>query len=293
MKSICKLCHSESDLKLSHLIPKFVGKWVKKTSITGYIRNSTEVNKRAQDIAKEYLLCGNCEALFSVWEREFANKIFYPFLDGRESIASYGDWMSKFCASLSWRTLIYIRSKNEHNQEESEEYIKSLYDFENHMRKFLLGEESNLNQYEQHVFPLDRIESTTELGLPPNINRYFLRTIAMDIAGNSTDLYIYTKLPGFIILGVIKAKDLKKMRPSRIALKQGCISPREYRLPDGFMNYIVGKAQDTTNIYNKIPQKQKDSFDKVIRENPGKASKSKLVEAFMYDYEQFGKEVFK
>ncbi len=143
---------------------------MKKTGITGYIRESNEVHKRAQDIAKEYWLCGDCEALFSQWEREFANKVFYPFADKGNSVASYGE-------------------------RKSDEYHKSLDGAERHLQRFLLGEESNLNQYEQHVFPLERIESTTESGLPPNINRYFLRTMAMDIVGNSTDLYVYTKLP--------------------------------------------------------------------------------------------------
>jgi len=247
-------------LKESHFIPKFIGKWVKRTGITGYIRESNEVHKRAQDIAKEYWLCGDCEALFSEWEREFANKIFYPFADKGESVASYGEWMSRLCASLSWRTLTYIRSKNEAEQK-SDDYNKALDDAERHLEKFLLGEESNLNQYEQHVFPLERIESTTKSGLPPNINRYFLRTISMDIVGNSTDLYVYTKIPCFIILGVIKAKDLRKMRSSRIALKHGKISPREYWWPDGFINYIVEKAQAVSDAYDKIPEKHKASFE--------------------------------
>jgi len=38
MKGICKLCGNNDVLKESHFIPKFVGKWIKKTSVTGYIR---------------------------------------------------------------------------------------------------------------------------------------------------------------------------------------------------------------------------------------------------------------
>lgn len=292
MQGICRLCHAASVLRESHFIPKFIGKWVKKTGVTGYIRESNEIHKRAQDIAKEYWLCGDCEALFSRWEREFANKVFYPFVDNGGSIANYGEWMSKLCASLSWRTLTYIRSKNDSSQK-TDEYNKSIDDAERHWRKFLIGEQLNLNQYEQHVFPLERIESTTESGLPPNINRYFLRTMSMDIIGNSTDLYVYTKLPGFIVLGVIKAKDIKKMRSSRIAIKHGKISPREYWWPDGFINYLFDKAQAVSDTYNKIPEKHKVNIDDYIRRNPDKAANSKLVEAFMYDYDQFGDKVFK
>jgi len=292
VQGIFRLFQSEAVLKESHFIPKFIGKWVKKTGVTGYLRGNNEVHKSAQDIAKEYWLCGDCEALFSEWEREFANKVFYPFEDKGESVANYGEWMSRLCASLSWRTLTYIRSKNEAEQE-SYEYNKSLDDAEQHLKKFLLGEESNLYQYEQHVFPLERIEDTTELGLPPNINRYFLRTRAMDIVGNSTDLYIYTKLPCFIVLGVVKSKDLKKMRYRRMAIKHGNISPREYWWPDGFINYIIKKAKEVSDVYERIPEKHKASFDEYIRKNPDKAASSKLFEAFMHDHEQFGKKFFR
>jgi hypothetical protein len=288
----CKLCKSETQLKESHFIPKFVGKWVKKTGITGYIRDKNMVHKRAQDIAKEYWLCGDCEGLFSNWEREFANKVFYPFVDNDQSVAYYGEWMSKFCASLSWRTLTYMRSKN-NKEEKSDDYNNSLDMAEQHLEKFLLGSESNLYQYEQHVYPLERIESTTQSGLPPNINRYFLRTMAMDIIGNSTDLYIYTKMPSFIILGMVKAKEPKKMRSSRIALKSGKLSPRKYWWPDGFINYIVDKAEEVTTAYNQIPEKHRDSFDEFVRKNPEKVANSKLIEAFLHDYEQFGDKVFR
>jgi hypothetical protein len=81
MKGNCRLCEKEDDLKESHFIPKFVGKWIRKTSATGYIRQKYEPHKRSQDIAKEYWLCGDCEQLFSKWEREFANKVFYPFVE--------------------------------------------------------------------------------------------------------------------------------------------------------------------------------------------------------------------
>lgn len=291
MQGICKLCKNDTVLKESHFIPKFIGKWVKNTSITRFIRSSLDVHKRAQDIAKDYWLCGICENLFSVWERSFANEVFYPFVNDGKSTAYYDEWMSKFCASVSWRTLTYIRSMNNH-EDKSVDYNNAILAAELHLESFLLGRVSNLFQYEQHLFPLEKIQSTTQDGLPPNINRYFLRTMAMDIAGNSTDIYIYTKLPCFIILGIVKAKNSNKMRASRISLRSGKISPRDYWWPDGFINYIVEKAQEVTDIYNKIPEKQIAGFEEYILKNPEKAVNSKLFQAFSYDYEHFGRAVF-
>lgn len=291
MKGICRLCNKEDDLKKSHFIPKFVGKWIKKTSVTGHIREKNELHKRAQDTAKEYWLCGDCEQIFSKWEREFANKVFYPFVDQGKSVASYGSWMSKLCASISWRTLTYIRNKNP--KDELNQERKELLDaVQEHLKKYLLGEADNLYQYEQHLFPLEKIESTDSNELPSNINRYFLRAIAMDIVGNSTDQYIFTKIPSFMLLGVIKAKNVKRMRSSRIAIKSGILSPRAYRWPDGFANYVFDKSEEIITLHQSIPQQHLDSFDKYIKENPEKVIKSKQFQAFLDDYERFGDDVF-
>lgn len=135
--------------------------------------------------------------------------------------------MPKFCASLSWRALTYIRSKSS-NENKAKDYIKAINAAELHLARYLLSQETSLCQYEQHLFPLERIESTPQREFSTNINRYFLRTMAIDIIGNSTDTFIYTKLPSFIVLGLIKVKEQQKMRSSRIALKHGKISPRSY-----------------------------------------------------------------
>lgn len=287
MHGSCKLCKNTKELELSHFIPKFIGRWIKKTSITGYLREHNEVNKRAQDIAKEYWLCSDCEGLFSKWETKFANKVFYPFVDGNKSVANYQEWLSKFCASLSWRTLTYIRSKNT-TENKSVEYTNELNKCELHLEKFLLGNGNNLNQYEQHLYPLESIDSTSYKKLPININRYFLRTMAMDIIGNSDNIYIYTKLPSFILLGIIKAQNPKVMRSSRIALGSGQLSPRVYTFPDGVGGYIFGSADKVEEAYNKIPESDLEKFEEYIQNNPDKVAKSKLFEAFMHDYNSFG-----
>ncbi len=289
MQGKCKLCKKKKDLEVSHFIPKFIGKWSKKTSITGFLRESNEVHKRAQDLAKEFWLCGDCEDIFSKWETKFANKIFYPFVNNGISNANYGDWLSKFCASISWRTLTYIRSKND-IAGKPPEYIQLLDDAEIHISKFILGKVDNLFQYEQHLFPVDRIESVTGKGLPSNINGYFLRTISMDIAGNSSNIFTYTKLPSFIILGFIKSSNINKMRSSRIALRSGKISPRKYQWPDGFIDYIIEKANHVNELGKEI---NTEKIEKYIRDNPEKASNSKQFESFMHDYEMFGDKVFK
>lgn len=292
MDGTCKLCRNNGILEESHFIPKFVGKWLKRTSITGYLRQSDEVKKRRQDIEKEYWLCGDCEDLFSVWETKFANQVFFPVVDKGLSVIEYGEWMGKLCASLSWRTLTYIRSKN-YNENEDENYANSINTAERHLAKYLLGEEKTVGIYEQHLFPLGEIAATTDTGLPKNINRFFLRSIGMDIVGNYNGTFIYTKLPSFILLGLVSHNRIERMRSSRISMKKGKISPRKYHWPKGFINYIVEKANQITDSYDKIPDEHKQKFEEFIQNNPDKAANSKLFKAFLADYEMFGKDVFR
>lgn len=293
MLGTCKLCKNEKELKNSHIIPKFIGKWVKKTSITGRLREKNEIHKPKQDTTKEYWLCGDCEQLFSNWEREFANKIFYPFVDNDLSNAKYSNWLSLFCTSLSWRALTYIRSKNQ-NDPSSKEYNIAINDAEKHLSKYLLGQVSNLFEYEQHIIPLETITTASVGNMSANINRYLLRTMAMDIVGNeTTEIFIYTKLPSFIILGIVRTKYSSKMRPSRVSLKSGRISPKDYWLPGDFNGYMNEKAEEISILHNSIPINQRDGFDEYIQNNPKKAINSKLTEAFLKDYNLFGDSVFK
>lgn len=293
MHGICALCQDETNLKESHLIPKFVGKWLKRTSATGYLRDIDNINKRQQDIPKEYLLCHNCEILFSGWEKLFAEQIFLPSLDKELYISSYNEWLSKFCASLSWRTLISIKRQNNGFNDESDYFLKQTNQAETHLRDFLLGNTSNLDQYEQHIFPLTEIEKPHEsLNFPPNINRYFLRSIGIDVLTGDKNIYTFTKLPTFLIIG-ISSKYSKQMRASRVALKQGTLRPSNLVMPEYLLGYMKDKAREIQVKVSGISEDQSNKVYETVISNLDKSADSKSFEAMMHDYNIFGDKVFK
>lgn len=111
--SPCSLCGETRVLELSHVIPAFAFRWQKESSGSGYVRNSQEPNLRSQDGLKLHLLCEECEQRFSDWEREFANRIFYPYLERSGEVLPYGDWMLRFATSVSWRVLTYALDAEE------------------------------------------------------------------------------------------------------------------------------------------------------------------------------------
>ena len=291
-KNNCKLCQRNSELCNSHITPCFIAKWLKKTSITGFFRKATNMNKREQDLAKEYWLCKDCEGLFCKWEDAFAKEIFYPYIKNQNLEANYSEWMSKFCASLSWRTLIYVKDQN-HKQNKTPNYINARNQAEMHLAKYLLNQEQSLNQYEQHLFPLSAIESSTNTTLPKNINRYFLRAVDLDVVGNTNNVFIYTKLPFFILLGIIKSEKSEDFSESKISENNGTLKPRTYTFPDGLMDYVFEKAVLVSKKYDEINPLQLQKIENYVINNKDKVTNSKTFNAFLHDLNLFGNNVFK
>ena len=103
----CKLCHCNKKLRESHVIPSFVGKWLKKTSATGYlVAIDTDGNaERSQDLYKTQLLCNDCESILNQHETYFATHIFHPFKNDNLDSISINEHIPRFAVSISLRIL--------------------------------------------------------------------------------------------------------------------------------------------------------------------------------------------
>ena len=86
MASSCALCKKEKPLQISHIMPSFVGKWLKESSATGFMRELRAPNERIQDVWKTQLLCRDCEQLLSGFETYFAKEISIPTLKEKISL---------------------------------------------------------------------------------------------------------------------------------------------------------------------------------------------------------------
>ena len=75
---ICKLCHRETELMESHIIPEFFYKPLYDDLHRFYALSTDEEekNRLMQKGLKEKLLCGQCEALISLWEK-YVREVFY------------------------------------------------------------------------------------------------------------------------------------------------------------------------------------------------------------------------
>src|ERR1043166_6659790 len=174
----CALCESEECLEDSHIIPAFVCRYLKKISITGHLRGGDEPNKRMMDGPKPRLLGPSCEDAFSVWEGHFASKVFYPLHDGDLSNQTllYGDWLAKFAASISWRSLWHCRERHpgEPMPHGHTPLVQPTLDV---WRDYLLGRRADVGHHQQHMLFLDAPISLPGFLDPRELKFYFERGI--------------------------------------------------------------------------------------------------------------------
>ena len=72
----CILCRNSPPIQNSHILPKFVIKWIKSNAPARHLRWSEQPNKPEQDAWTADYLCEACERLFSRVENAFKQEVF-------------------------------------------------------------------------------------------------------------------------------------------------------------------------------------------------------------------------
>lgn len=130
----CKLCDNSASLRDSHIIPKFVFRWLKSTTTSPLTRYFKKPDHYQQDGLKAKMLCHKCEATFNKWETTFANQIFWPFIKKHKNEYTYNEWLAKFITSVHWRFIAYDKGEGKPLPDtlkiklnECEDYQKNIY----------------------------------------------------------------------------------------------------------------------------------------------------------------------
>lgn len=115
LKVKCRLCQKESKLKYSHIIPEFFYKLMydDKHRFMQLSRIQDELTIIQQKGLREYLLCENCESIFSKYERYMSQSFYYKkniifHEDDKVLIAENVDYklMKLFQLSILWRASV-------------------------------------------------------------------------------------------------------------------------------------------------------------------------------------------
>jgi len=288
MRGQCKLCLEQSDLQLSHIVPAFVFKWLKKD---GHIRHAENIDRRVQDGDKDYLLCAACEQRLNSWETQFANNVFHPINADERTLVRYDSWLLKFCVSISWRALVHISNKarlNHFSASQSAHVEKALDTW----RKYMMDELPHPGKYEQHLIPFSIIENTGSFKFPPNINRYLLRNVELDAAAGSESAFVYSKLGRFGIFGFIDVVRPKEWKGTKIHVRNGAVGPRTYELPRSLGTYLSDRATKAWDLMKTMSENQQRKVDGTIEANPERFLNSEVFQAMQQDIKMFGEQAF-
>lgn len=288
---VCALCHERKALVDSHIIPKFVFRWMKETGGTDYLRSTKNVNVRVQDGFKRPLLCDDCEGRLNRWETQFANVCFFPATKDGLPGGTYTSWLSKFCASVVWRAALQIE-KEEVFQDLSQAARDDLIGAMATWRTFILGEIGNPAKNELHLISVGDFSQIRRANLPPNWNRYTRRTTEMDYAFSESGSFsaIHVKMGPVSIFGHI-SNTAQRWVGTRIAVNHGNFRINAV-LPVNLIDYYVSRAQGSHEKLASMSEKQKDVVAKSISDNIERIRTSDFLRVLERDVDQFGSDAF-
>jgi len=291
VKGRCRLCEQEAELAESHIIPSFIYKWLKESSVTGHFRFGETVNRRVQDGFKTYLLCHDCENRFGAWENAFAQKIFMPLHEDR-IMSTYGPWLLKFCASISWRILTFFKDSLD-LKHFSPEMLKSADDALNIWREFLLDKKPNPDKCEQHMLPFRGfITDRNDSELPSNFNRYVSRSVDIDAACSKSQAYVYAKMCRILLIGFIQMDHRERWRDTKVHAKHGTLEKQHYSIPIDVRNFMYYKARKAQKVSRTMSTRQWNKVGKDYERNLDKFPDSEMFRAITHDFILFGNDAF-
>lgn len=283
----CALCGTHGALKVSHIVPAFVFRWLRETSSTGHIRAGDAPARRVQDGLKKSWLCGPCEALFSGLERRFCNELFNPWSAGDVRRVDYGDWLIRFCTSVSWRILRHGMDAQpmDHLSEDQQAAARGA---EETWRRFLLRELPHPGRYEQHIIPfLGPLGGGPQHDLPDNINRYLMRGTGIDVVAMGSGAFTYAKMGRFAVFGMI-APTPDKWEGTKVNLGAGRLPCLRVVLPGLLREYLKGQALKLRAADRAIPVHQRARIEEELRQNLSRFHSSDQYTVMMHDADAFG-----
>lgn len=285
----CSLCEQTKKLHQSHLIPKFVTKWLKKSSATGFIRVSPQMNQRSQDVLKEYMLCLDCESLFSSWETAVATYVFHPLVQRKAPIFKYESWLLKFATSVSWRVFSWYRrgDPTEYPQVSQDLMDKAMRTW----KEFLLDHIEDPAPFDQHIILFDAIESSQNIsGLPPNMNRYLVRAVDVNLVlSNGEPAFVYIKMGRLAILGFIDCRHPEHWKGTKVSLGAGTIGG-DVGMPEEFLGYLKERATKVAREYDGLSERQRSVIEQSHRKDIERSAASETFWALEQDVRLFGEE---
>ena len=263
------------ELKESHVIPSFVGRWLKRTSATGYlIAVDTEgTAERSQDLYKTQLLCISCESILNQHETYFANQIFHPFKNGTLNAIAIDESVGKFAVSISLRVLWLLQDSR---APLAMKWAHILNKLEQEWRQYLLCSEGFVKGVNSHhiLFSNEQLLAYG-LGSAPNLILNLLRTSVFYIYEKFGKAYIFSNMAGIQVISMIDPPKLPTSIGTQVYPKQ-TLGGKD--LPGigwgGYFQNIMEFSNGLDETRNGLSQSYKEMINRAEEKDPERAINS-------------------
>ncbi len=281
MKKTCRLCKQDRELQKSHIIPKFVGKYLKKTSMTGFLSaiDSHGNIGRTQDLFKKKLLCKNCESLISGFETYFEKTIFHPFNEGIIKSIPIDEKIGKFAVSVSLRVLwVLLEVKDSF----ALRWREKLFELEDEWRNYLIetpGFAKGRNSH--HIIFHSKAMMAGGLLNNPNLIFHLMRSSAFYIYEKYNKAYISSNMAGIQIISMIEPTGLPVSRGTQVYPEQKFGQEKLGIGWGGYFQNLMDFSRDCNSALCNLTERQKQIISRAISKNINKACHSEDLKIFI------------
>ncbi|PHQ46226.1 hypothetical protein DJ68_08480 [Halorubrum sp. C3] len=272
MSKTCRLCGNERDLQQSHVIPRFVIKWLKQSGATPFLRGAGEPDTRIQD-KKEKLLCSECEQLLGDWEGRFASHIFYPVIRQQKAEFDYDTWLQKFVISLSWRVLVSSFSKLDAWSSEKQAALESA---EQDWRTILNGEQPLSTATRSHHIIFMGETKSAQGDVIEDWEFYAERGMDATVLTVNDGFHVYTKFPQMYFISCVDPPSINGLERTHIDQSGTIQTPQIVHSP--WSNVPFRRAEAISE--NKTSPREREKIKQHIQEHPDRLTDSKTIETF-------------
>lgn len=281
----CALCGKTTTLEMSHIIPKLAIRRLKRTSI-GAIRNTANPNVPIQDGEKQYLLCGECEDLFSKYETYFANTVFNPYLDRVKTEFNYDKRLFYFLTSVSWRCLYLDLIDFVKDNQLDIDALEKLIESEKIMRDFLLNKRDNIDNIENHIFFFDDIREVCgdnfDYSLQPHTT--FHRGITgYTVCSSNKTYFTLTNMLGVMIITIYNMGEDEEWENTKIINGNGVIKAANQHIRSAVCNELLEIMQMVKNSENDLSDIQRNKIEKKLLSAKDKLQSSEIYREVQKD----------